>query len=784
MMYKGKKIEFPSFSQTSFFKIIEGLEKQLNDPDLILREHASKLLEEVNQYPELRDGIGEGKSLTKYRKTIDKLTGLLFPKVLTTNEIKVVTPPFSFDPLRSSARFDSIVKASGETFEFGMKDVDEDLFYLYGCFSILAAYYGFNVAGSTPQMMEIYNKDQDIYRSYKVLINMDLCEFVPTEKAPEITRSDFENLLENLYDIGLWKNKFPPNSWIMKGVMLISLVDVTIDQSIAGVASNLFDKSTESFENVLSSIRTLLNNSSLSLGLLMVSNEQLHAIDKAEGMAGIVLKPGEMLDGRSDLCERSFEILFKNNEPLVISDVKKFHETSQSKFSERLLKTGLNSYISIPLVYEDELLSFFELGSEKRFDLHMGTIAVLDEIIPMLAMANKRYVTEEENLIEAIIQRECTTIHPSVKWRFHDEACKFITQQQKGEQPVFRDIIFKELYPLYGQMDIKGSSERRNKAVSQDLIKQIRGVEKVLKIAIRKNALPALEELMFRLNKVKKELENDLEAGSEHRLTTFLEADVYPVLTYLASTGKQLKDQVDEYFGMLDPELRTVYEERKIFDQTVNQINQRLASYLDQKQTEAQQMFPHYFERYKTDGIEYNMYIGQSITKNEKFDQIYLRNLRLWQLGVMCEMENEFKAMQDQFHTNIEIASLILVYNTSISVHFRMDEKQFDVEGAYNARYEIIKKRVDKAHVKGTKDRITKPGHLVIVYSQEQDALEYRTYLDFLAAKGYVDTEYEDLELEDLQGVHGLKALRVPVAYNARTDVDQLLKEVESGVIN
>jgi hypothetical protein len=113
------------------------------------------------------------------------------------------------------------------------------------------------------------------------------------------------------------------------------------------------------------------------------------------------------------------------------------------------------------------------------------------------------------------------------------------------------------------------------------------------------------------------------------------------------------------------------------------------------------------------------MYIGQSIAKDEIFDDIFLKNIRLWQLQVLCEMENEFKNIQKELDTPIELASLILVYNTPISVHFRMDEKQFDVEGAYNARYEIIKKRVDKAYIKGTTERITRPGSLVIVYSQE-----------------------------------------------------------------
>ncbi len=48
------------------------------------------------------------------------------------------------------------------------------------------------------------------------------------------------------------------------------------------------------------------------------------------------------------------------------------------------------------------------------------------------------------------------------------------------------------------------------------------------------------------------------------------------------------------------------------------------------------------------------------------------------------------------------MASLVLAYNTSLSLQFRMDEKQFKVEGAYNTQYEIIKKRVRKSHIKGT----------------------------------------------------------------------------------
>ena len=99
-----------------------------------------------------------------------------------------------------------------------------------------------------------------------------------------------------------------------------------------------------------------------------------------------------------------------------------------------------------------------------------------------------------------------------------------------------------------------------------------------------------------------------------------------------------------------------------------------------------------------------------------------------------------------------------------------MDEKQFDVDGTYNARYEIVKKRVDKAYIKGTTQRVTEKGKISIVYSQKEDELEYLRYIKFLQSKNYVDDDVEIVELQDLQAVTGLKAIRVSVLYHKDED--------------
>jgi hypothetical protein len=93
-----------------------------------------------------------------------------------------------------------------------------------------------------------------------------------------------------------------------------------------------------------------------------------------------------------------------------------------------------------------------------------------------------------------------------------------------------------------------------------------------------------------------------------------------------------------------------------------------------------------------------------------------------------------------------------------------MDEKQFEVDGAYNARYAIIKKRIDKSLVKGTNERLTQPGKIAIVYSQENVVQEYLDYIKYLQAEDLLG-EIEMLEIGDLQGISGLKAIRVEIVY-------------------
>ena len=456
-----------------------------------------------------------------------------------------------------------------------------------------------------------------------------------------------------------------------------------------------------------------------------------------------------------------------DNEFFSVIDVDKYFKLSGGISPYKNLKeAGYQSAIFAPIADNGKLLGVLEIGSPNKNELNSVVATKLEDIMPFIVTSVLRSVAEEANFIDAIIQTECTTVHSSVYWKFQQEARNFIKDSLNNEEdPSFNEIVFENVSPLYGQIDIKDSSNARNVAIQHDLLIQLTDINKVLTHVWNKTKLPIYEELIFRVSNHLDEIKGTLHTNSEQSIFNFVMDEIKPVFEHLKNEDIEFEKDILAYEKNIDENTHSYYDHRKNYDSSVMTINKKLAQLIDKRQDEAQVMFPHYFERYKTDGIEHNMYIGKEITKERDFSPIYLNNLRLWQLQVMCEMENKHYEIKADLPVPLDVASLILVYNTSLSIRFRMDEKRFDVDGTYNARYEIIKKRIDKSFVKGTNERLTQTGKMVIVYSQKSDELEYLRYIKFLKSKGYFTGKVEIVELEGLQGVAGLKAIRAEILY-------------------
>ena len=81
---------------------------------------------------------------------------------------------------------------------------------------------------------------------------------------------------------------------------------------------------------------------------------------------------------------------------------------------------------------------------------------------------------------------------------------------------------------------------------------------------------------------------------------------------------------------------------------------------------------------------------------------------------------------------------------------------------------------MDKSYVRGADERLTQIGKIAIVYSNQREEDEYRQCAEYLHSTGYLTDEIEMLELDDLQSVHGLKAIRVTVNAVHGSDVGNI----------
>ncbi|WP_445748937.1 GAF domain-containing protein [Polaribacter sp.] len=772
MFAQGKISEesLPLQLQISFEKLFQVYEKYAHNSfkNHPLHTFAKQLKQEITKHPELIEGFTDVTLIKKLKDSINVLLAPLFPEALQLNEIKAASIPFSFTTFKFSDRFQNIVKNAGDDFELTVRNFENDGMYIMACTFILGAVYGYKIDMKRPFYFDIPDETTGTMKYYRAAFNADFSEIIPTEKAPKLTEEDFKTLLKNYHDISIWKEKFPPNSYIFKGFGLINLFDVTAEESISSMKANLLSGKEGIIFNLQSNFRDFYGLKDLLLGFSIFDKKNDKICETVVKTSNsLLLKNKEEIKCNSNyFCKGIMEKVFQMHETFIISDVEAYgDQTNRNLFYQNLQQLGIGSIILIPIpATKKGDLALLEIASPRAYDLNSVNINKLKDIIPVFETAVKRMSEERQNMLEATIQENYTAIHPAVKWRFYDAAEKFFVDSQNNENAKLDEIIFEDVYPLFGQSDIKGSSEARNIAIKKDLTKQLKVAIEVLKNALDFEKLPIYEELMFRVSSYLNEVESGLKAGDEISILDFLKKDIYPVFNHLELFNEQLTTKVQQYKQLLNPELGVIYDQRKAYEDSVNLLNNRLAKFLDSKQKEAQQMYPHYFERYKTDGVEFNMYIGKSINKDASFNEIYLYNLRLWQLQTMVEMENiAFEERKKMTH-DLRVASLILVHSNPMSIKFRMDEKQFDVDGAYNIRYEIIKKRIDKVNIKGTLERLTTPGKIAIVYTQEKDALEYVKYIHYLQSKKQLGN-IEYLELDDLQGVAGLKALRVEVLY-------------------
>jgi len=228
-----------------------------------------------------------------------------------------------------------------------------------------------------------------------------------------------------------------------------------------------------------------------------------------------------------------------------------------------------------------------------------------------------------------------------------------------------------------------------------------------------------------------------------------------------------LTEIIENYFQVTNLE-GIVYANRTQYEKSMQTVNGKINSMLNDFNDSLQTIYPCYFEKFRTDGVEFDIYLGQSMAPEKPMAPNLVQTFRLLHLEAIANIAVATHALIPELSDYLQTTQLIFVHEKPIDISFRPDEQRFDVEGGYNIRYQLVKKRIDKAHVRNSEERLTQTGKIAIVYMNASEAQEYLGYIEVLQRRNILMDDVEHLEIEELQGVDGLKALRVGVVFDQK----------------
>ncbi|GAB3634719.1 hypothetical protein GCM10027422_03090 [Hymenobacter arcticus] len=764
---------FSFATRLSLEPLIEYWQARAHDANPGVARLARAVMQQVADTTTCRGELPDITALDACPDVVATLMLAVFPPATMATAISGAVAPFQRQSFYHTARFAEVLLGRDRTIKQPL-NVDLAMLEVHmarmAYLLILVREYGAEAPGSDNFIFTVPDYKIGLYRHYGVSFDASFVRVRVVGDKPVLTPEQVQHLLHNRHRLDLWRSLLPPEQFVLEGFHLLQLVDVTSQEILSELKYDLLERdvlqASDRLEQIQEKLRVLFARPALQVGIAAYDERKKAFVDFGRKINHSFLTKHLQGQQLEEEFRQLYERLLSDRRPLVLEDVAT-EEGIPEGLRQQMLRMGIHSAILALLPYGPDTVGLLELGSPDANSLDEFDLELVDQFLPLFAVAVKRNAEDLETRIQAVIKERFTAIHPTMEWRFNDAARRLLARQEDGNrQAEMEAIVFEEVYPLHGSCDIRGSSVARNEAVQGDLIEHLTLANRVLKKASDFQQLPILDELKFYVTKNLRRLRQGIISGDEVSIYDSLRTEVEPLFEYLAQNNVELRPTIAAYWQQIDPRLGILYHRRRNFEESVTRLNDTISDYLDEEEDKAQLMFPHYFQRFKTDGVEYNIYVGGSLVQDKPFDLVFLKNLRLWQLLVMVEITRRTHALKAELPVPLDTTQLILIHSQSLSIRFRQDERQFDVDGAYNIRYEIIKKRIDKATVLGTGERLTQPGQLALVYAQPRDATEYLEYIDYLQDRNMLMPDVEELELEELQGVKGLLALRVTVKIN------------------
>ncbi len=760
-------------SKLSFDPLLTSLKKNIAEGNAGMQKLYGKVIREFEKQPELRGIIEDVSVLTEHEELIEELLSAVFPPT-TANFMYGVSFPFKNEAVYASPVFrarlidqdsNKIRLPSPESHELFNK---ERIHFAFGL--IMKKFLGSNSPLNDRFVFPYNDGETGLTRFMEYRIDGRFIDVKPVDEMPEMPASILDAHTHSVMAVTQMMEHIPLEKFVFEGLFIIRVNDTTETEIISRIKNHLLEnnmfESDAFYTDLENYIQCLVGLKDVTIGITPFFRINGHYVySSLHNKNSILFRKLESLEEKDEISDYCKQLFRHNHQPVLYDDITDT-QLANVQCLPFYFEQGARSIILCPLRYHEGLIGMLEIISGTPGKLQPSHINKIEAALPLFSLELEKSLHQLKSEVDSVIKKKFTAVQPAVEWKFTETALRYIENKHRHEDARIERITFHDVYPLFGAIDIRNSSTERTRALTLDTVEQLQMAADIIRKAQEDLDFPLLQEVGYKIDKCIAVSSNGVDAEEEIGIREFFKQQVMPLFNNLKETRPGLKNELENYFSSLDEKMGMLYRHRKNYESSISKINDTLAHFVDNEQLAAQKLYPHFFERFITDGLEFNIHLGQSISPRKRYDEIYLHNLRMWQLTMMAKAARLTHHLERELKHPLQTTQLILAYNQPLSIAFRSEEKKFDVDGAQHTRYEIVKKRIDKAHIKNTEERITQPGKIAIVYSQTRDAGEYTEYIEFLQDRKILQPGVEKHDVEPLQGVVGLKLMRVDVAYD------------------
>jgi len=633
---------------------------------------------------------------------------------------------------------------------------------------ILQKFYNFSLAGSDYMIKSVIDSETHLLKYYRLNIDVRFLDIKANMPLPEFSLDNMKEYMnDEVNSLEILQNLLPSKMFSIEGLSIVTFTDVTTEYALESIKSTIIDHNQcqDGWDStrISTALKSLVGSDLLDFGLLpYLKLNSKTIIYNHTGFESIIITKAKETGMAEEEYTSMVETFVSHPHRMIFPQIN-IEGYSAYPMLKLLFDTGIKSYALYPLYYNGKLVGCLEVYAKDITAFNSNTLSRIENAFPLLAQLYQNIIIDFNNEIMNVVTDKFTALQPSVSWRFYQVAFNYLKSGGFKKNLPVETVQFKNVFPFYGAIDIRNSSIERNLMIRKDLFNHFDILENTFTELQKILPNDMQDEFPKHKSGIVKKSEGIITDREIMKTDDYLQRQLPPYLNLIKAVHPDAEELIENYFKHTRPGGK-VFENRDNYELTMQMINHAVNRHLDEFNAEIQEIYPCYFEKFRTDGVEFDIYLGHSISPDRDFSDDIVSDIRYRQLKVIAEIARTTAGLKEHLAIPLETTQLVFVYEKMIDISFRIDEQRFDVEGGYNIRYQMVKKRIDKAHVKDSNERLTQPGKIAIVYFNNTEAQEYMVYIKALQQENLLTDFVEYIEIEELQGVEGLKALRVEVA--------------------